>query len=44
MVGSKAARARQPRKIKVKNMICDMSEAYKIPMVSMSKRLTNLRN
>ena len=37
MVGSKVARARPPRKIKVKDMICDMSEAYKISMVSMSK-------
>ena len=44
MVGSKVARARPPRKIKVKDMICDMSEAYKISMVSMSKRLTNSRN
>ena len=43
MVGSKVARACPPRKIKVKDMICDMSEAYKIPMVSMSKRLTNSR-
>ena len=36
MVGSKAARARPLRKIKVKDMICDMSEAYKMPMVRMS--------
>lgn len=44
MIGTKEARARPSRKIKVKDMICDMSEAYKIPMVSMSKRLTNSRN
>lgn len=44
MVGSKVAGSRLPRMIKVKDMICDMSEAYKIPMVSMSKRLTNSKN
>lgn len=36
MVGSKAARACPLRKIKVKDMIYDMPEAYKISMVSMS--------
>ena len=44
MIGPKEARAHPSRMIRVKDMIYDMSEAYKIPMVSMSKRLTNLRN
>lgn len=44
MIGTKVARAHLSRKIRVKDMICDMSEAYKIPMVSMSKRLTNSRS
>ena len=43
-IGTKEARARLSGKILVRDMIYDMSEAYKISMVSMSKRLTNSRN
>jgi hypothetical protein len=36
-IGAKEASARLSGKIKVEDMIYDMPEAYKIPMMSMSK-------